>query len=91
MQVNYGLAQLRPMVETCLAADIDVCERRDPRVLYEKARAGEIPDFTGISASCEAPDNPTVKLDTGLLSVAQSIMKLLASVLPRLHDGRTAR
>lgn len=91
MQVNYGLAQLRLMIETCLAADIDVCKRRYPRGLYKKARAGEIPDFTGISAPYETPDNPTIKLDTGFLSVEQSIMKLLESVLPRLHDGRTVR
>jgi len=77
-------------IETYLAADIDVCEGRDPRGLYRKARAGEIPDFTGISAPYEAPDNPAIELDTGFLSVEQSIMKLLDSVLPRLREGYPA-
>jgi adenylyl-sulfate kinase len=78
-------------IETYVAADIGVCERRDPRGLYKKARAGEIPDFTGISAPYEAPDKPAIKLNTGILSVEQSIMNLLESVLPRLCDGHKTR
>ena len=74
-------------IETYIAADISVCEQRDPRGLYHKARSGEIPDFTGISAPYEAPDNPTIELDTGLLTVEQCMSKLLDSVLPRLQKG----
>jgi len=78
-------------IEVYLAADISVCERRDPRGLYSRARAGEITNFTGISAPYEAPENPTVKLDTGRQSVDQSIAQLLEAVLPRLRTGHTAR
>ncbi len=78
-------------IETYVAADIAVCERRDPRGLYAKARAGEIPEFTGISAPYEAPERPTIKLDTGRLSVEQSVSQLLDVVLPRLREGRAAR
>lgn len=77
-------------VETYLAADIAVCERRDPRGLYRKARAGEIPNFTGISAPYEAPENPTIKLDTGVLSVEQSMLQLLDAVLPRLRNDHAS-
>lgn len=78
-------------VETYLAADIAVCEHRDPRGLYKKARAGEIPEFTGISSPYEAPANPTIKLDTGALSVEQSIAEILKVTLPRLRDGHAGR
>lgn len=46
-------------------APLNVCEERDPKGLYKKARAGEIPEFTGISAPYEAPDKPELLLKTG--------------------------
>ena len=78
-------------IEVYLAADLSVCERRDPRGLYSRARAGQITGFTGVSAPYEAPDNPTMKLDTGVHSVEQSIAQLLETVLPRLRYGHAAR
>ena len=74
-------------IETYVAADITVCEKRDPRGLYGKARAGEIPDFTGVSAPYEAPEKPAIRLDTGVLTVEKSIAHILESVLPRLRTG----
>jgi adenylyl-sulfate kinase len=74
-------------IEVYLAADLAVCERRDPRGLYRKARAGEIPGFTGVSAPYEVPENPTVKLDTGLLYINESVARVLDTVLPRLRNG----
>jgi len=50
--------------ETYLAADVAVCERRDPRGLYAKARRGEILDFTGVDAPYEVPDAPSIVLET---------------------------
>ena len=78
-------------IETYVAADIAVCECRDPRGLYRKARAGEIPDFTGITAPYEAPEKPAIRLDTGLLSVEQSMSQLLEVVLRRLRHGHATR
>ena len=78
-------------IEVYLAADLSVCERRDPRGLYSRARAGQIAGFTGISAPYETPETPTIKLDTGLCSIEQSIAQLLETVLPRLRDGHAAR
>ena len=51
-------------VEIMVQASLDTCESRDPKGLYKKARAGEIKDFTGISAPYEAPVNPEIVLDS---------------------------
>jgi adenylylsulfate kinase len=57
------------MIEIFLRCDIEICEQRDPKGLYGKARAGEIPEFTGISAPYEEPLNPELIIDTGKFSV----------------------
>ena len=74
-------------IETHVAADITVCERRDPRGLYGRARAGEIPDFTGVSAPYEVPERPAIRLDTGVLTIEESIARIIEAVLPRLRRG----
>jgi adenylylsulfate kinase len=51
-------------IEVFVDAPLDVVEKRDPKGLYKKARAGEIPSFTGISAPYEAPENPEIHLRT---------------------------
>jgi adenylylsulfate kinase len=56
---------------------IEVCEKRDPKGLYKKARAGEIKGFTGIDDPYEAPSKPELVLDTSKLSVKDSVMKCL--------------
>ncbi len=56
-------------IEVFIDAPLEVCEKRDPKGLYKKARAGEITDFTGISAPYEAPEKPELTLPTGNLSV----------------------
>jgi adenylylsulfate kinase len=64
-------------IEVYVKAPLEVCEVRDPKGLYQKARAGEIPEFTGISAPYEAPEKPELVLDTSVLSVAESVATLL--------------
>lgn len=64
-------------VETYLSTPIAECEQRDPKGLYVQARAGNIPDFTGVSAPYEAPESPSVQLDTSALSVAESVERLV--------------
>jgi adenylylsulfate kinase len=58
-------------------ADVATCEERDPKGLYKKARAGEIPEFTGISAPYEAPERPELVLDTGVQSLQESVEQLV--------------
>jgi len=64
-------------LEVYVDADVDTCEGRDPKGLYKKARAGEIPEFTGISAPYEAPERPELVLDTASQSVEESVAELL--------------
>jgi len=64
-------------VEVYVAAALDVCESRDVKGLYKKARAGQIPEFTGISAPYEEPAAPEVVLHTDQESVEQSVARLL--------------
>ena len=64
-------------IEVHLAATVATCEQRDPKGLYQKARDGEIPEFTGISAPYEAPENPELVLETGSLSIEQSVARII--------------
>ncbi|RMH39678.1 MAG: adenylyl-sulfate kinase [Deltaproteobacteria bacterium] len=68
--------------EVFVDAPLDVCEQRDPKGLYKKARAGEIPQFTGISAPYEAPEAPALRLDTAAQDVdrcVDAMIELLAT------------
>lgn len=60
-------------IETFVDTPLEECERRDPKGLYKKARAGMIPDFTGISAPYEAPESPALRLDTENKSVEELV------------------
>lgn len=76
-----------------LSASLEVCEKRDPRGLYKKARRGEIADFTGVSAPYEAPEHPDLLIDTARLSVDESLALLTDYVdrcfaLPDREKGR---
>lgn len=66
----------QPFIEVYLKADLATCEKRDRKGLYKRARAGEIPDFTGISAPYEPPENPDIVLDTGRESVVDCTARL---------------
>jgi adenylylsulfate kinase len=69
-------------IETYVDAPLDVCERRDPKGLYLKARAGQIPEFTGVSAPYEPPAAPELHLDAAGLSVdaeADAVWEYLAA------------
>lgn len=52
---------------------LEECEKRDPKGLYAKARAGEIPNFTGISAPYERPEKPELTIDTSKVNVEQAV------------------
>lgn len=73
-----GLLPAGQFIEVYCEASVEACEARDTKGLYKKARAGQIPEFTGISAPYEAPDKPELVLETGgKESVEQSTMKVL--------------
>ena len=56
---------------------LEECEKRDVKGLYEKARAGEIPEFTGISAPYEAPEKPELVLKTAESSVDECVAQVI--------------
>ena len=66
--------------EVFIEADLEICENRDPKGLYVKARNGEISDFTGISAPYEKPINPELVIDTGEQGIGESTTKLLSYI-----------
>lgn len=63
--------------EIYVKADLATCESRDPKGLYERARRGEIPDFTGISAPYEEPEGPELVVDTATQEVGESVGSIL--------------
>lgn len=65
-------------LEIYVATSLDVCEQRDVKGLYKKARQGEISHFTGISDPYEPPQQPDLVLDTAALSIEQSVAALIA-------------
>ena len=66
--------------EIHIEADLAICEARDPKGLYKRARSGEIREFTGISAPYEAPDNPDLVIDTGENSVEACVDSVIVHV-----------
>lgn len=71
--------------EVFVSTPIEVCEQRDVKGLYAKARAGEIPDFTGVSAPFEHPQNADFIIDTSLFSIEDSVSMLMEKVLPEIN------
>jgi len=74
-------------IEVFVNAPLEVCEQRDVKGLYKKARKGLIPNFTGISSPYEVPENPDIEIHTDKLSVKESIDKILDFVLPLIEFG----
>ena len=71
-------------IEVFINAPLTICEERDTKGLYKKARKGEIRNFTGIDSPFEAPLNPDIELRTDKLSVEESVDKVLDYILPYL-------
>lgn len=72
-------------IEVFVNAPIEVCEQRDVKGLYKKARKGEIKNFTGIDSPFDVPENPDIELKTDKLSVEQSAKKCLEYILPLIR------
>jgi len=85
-----GIIGAERFVETFVDAPLAECERRDPKGLYAKARAGQIPEFTGISAPYEPPEQPELHLDSGARDVPTLVAELLVELRRRgtINGGR---
>ncbi len=67
--------------EVYISTPLEICEKRDVKGLYARARRGEIQNFTGISAPFEVPEHPALSLDTSVLSLEESVHKVLELIL----------
>ena len=82
---NAARAQARDIIgdqfhEVYISADMSVCESRDVKGLYAKARSGEIKDFTGISSPWEPPENPDLEINTGELTLNESLDRMVTYI-----------
>ncbi len=72
-------------LEVFVNTPLEVCEQRDVKGLYKKARAGEVKNFTGIDSPYETPENPDIEIPTHKMSLDESIAVLLKRVLPSIQ------
>jgi len=72
-------------IEVFVDAPLEVCEQRDVKGLYKKARAGEVKNFTGISSPYEKPSDPDVVIRTDKMSVEESMDVLIKAIVPRIR------
>lgn len=71
----------KDFLEIFVSTPLEECERRDVKGLYARARRGEVKDFTGISAPFEAPENPSLALDTSVLSLRECVEAVVELIL----------
>ena len=74
-------------IEAFIDAPLSVCEQRDPKSLYKKARAGQIQGFTGIDAPYEQPVNPEVTVHTDRQTLDESVTTIMDALLPKIRTG----
>jgi adenylylsulfate kinase len=75
----------KDFLEVFINTPLEICEQRDVKGLYKKARAGEIKDFTGINAPFEAPTQPFLDVKTQDKTIEQSVNEILSKVLPLIQ------
>ncbi|HNQ12131.1 MAG TPA: adenylyl-sulfate kinase [Bacteroidia bacterium] len=75
-------------VEIFVNCPLEECEKRDVKGLYKRARAGQIPNFTGISSPFEEPQSPEIEVKTNQLTVKQSLDRIVEYILPRINYSK---
>jgi adenylylsulfate kinase len=73
-------------IEVFADCPLEICEERDIKGLYKKARAGEIPEFTGITSPFEAPENPELVIPTGVQNVQDSVEQITDYVMNKIKN-----
>jgi adenylylsulfate kinase len=76
-----ALVEPGDFIEIHCAANLAVCEERDTKGLYAKARAGQIPEFTGISSPYEEPETPELRIDTGSQDLESCVQEVLSHLV----------
>jgi adenylyl-sulfate kinase len=87
-QMVRDLVDEGEFIEIHMATPLSVCEQRDPKGLYQKARKGEIKNFTGIDSSYEAPESPEITLNTAECDIEACADKVIAYLKQNhiIHD-----
>jgi adenylylsulfate kinase len=78
-----GMVEHGDFIEIYCDSSIAVCESRDVKGLYKKARAGQISDFTGISSPYETPENPELTVDTGAVELGACVQQVIGEMMQR--------
>lgn len=76
------------LYEVYINCPLEVCEQRDVKGLYKKARSGEIPEFTGIHSPFEPPENPDLELNTDTTSLEDCKAQLVEAVYPKIKNQK---
>lgn len=76
---------IEDFIEIYVSAPLEICEKRDPKGLYAKARSGQLKNFTGIQSPFEIPVNANLEIRTDLFSVRESVQQILDFILPKLE------
>lgn len=82
--IIHRIIKKEDIIDIFVNAPVELCEQRDEKGLYEKARKGIIKDFTGVNAPFEPPMNPDIEINTGILSIEESLAKCLEVILPKV-------
>nr|WP_084225592.1 adenylyl-sulfate kinase [Paenibacillus pectinilyticus] len=80
-QMARNLFSVGEFIEIYVNCSLEVCEKRDPKGLYKKARNGEIKDFTGISAPYETPSSPELSIDTEKYTLKETAESIIAYLI----------
>lgn len=81
-QIAYDIIGRENIIEIFVNAPLEVCEQRDTKGLYQKAREGKIKNFTGIDSPFDPPENPDLMLETDKLTIEESLNISLKYILP---------
>lgn len=84
-QIARDIIGKENIIEVFVNTPLEVCEARDIKGLYKKARAGELKNFTGISSPFEAPENADIEVRTDKLSLSESIERMLFVILKQIE------
>jgi adenylylsulfate kinase len=81
-QIAYDIIGRENIIEIFVNAPLEVCEQRDTKGLYQKAREGKIKNFTGIDSPFDPPENPDITIESHILSIEDSLNTCLRNILP---------
>jgi adenylylsulfate kinase len=84
-QFVRGRVDKGEFIEIFVNCPVEICEQRDPKGLYKKARAGEIKDFTGVNAPFEVPENPEIEIRSDQMDVEQAAEKIVRLIKPKIE------